>query len=263
MNFATWSIRNPIPVILLFALLTLAGLWGFRSLPIQDFPDLDLPTVIVTLTQPGAAPAQLETEVARKVEDSLATLDGVKHIRTSITDGVVSIQVEFVLEKTLSQALIETKDGVDRVRSDLPTDLLQPTVTDVTTEADAMLVYAVASPRMDEEELSWFVDDTVAKTVLGVPGVGRFERVGGVQREVRVEVEPVRLTALGVTASDVSRALQQVEQQSSGGRGQLGKAEQSVRTVATVRQASGMLSERLATVVGLTPSGIGTNIASG
>jgi len=238
MNFATWSIRNPVPVILLFALLALAGLWGFRSLPIQNFPDLDLPTVIVTLTQPGAAPAQLETEVARKVEDSLATLDGVKHIRTSVIDGVVSIQVQFVLEKKLSDALIETKDAVDRVRSDLPADLLQPTVTDLTAAADAMLVYAIASPRMDEEALSWFVDDIVAKTMLGVPGVGRFERVGGVLREVRIEVDPARLNALGVTAAEVSRALQRVEQQSSGGRGQLGGVEQSVRTVATVRQAS-------------------------
>jgi len=99
MNFATWSIRNPIPAILLFAMLTFAGIWGFRALPIQNFPDVDLPRVTVTLIQPGAAPAQLETEVARRVEDSLATLSGLKHIQTSITDGRVSITAEFVLEK--------------------------------------------------------------------------------------------------------------------------------------------------------------------
>jgi multidrug efflux pump subunit AcrB len=238
MNFATWSIRNPIPAILLFALLTLAGLWGFQNLPIQNLPDIDLPTVNVTLTQPGAAPAQLETEVARKVEDSLATLSGLRHLRTSITDGQVAINVEFVLEKNLSEALIETKDAVDRVHSDLPTDLQQPTVSAVTVLGDAMLVYAIGSTRMDEEALSWFVDDTVSKMVLGVPGVGRFERVGGVQREVRIEVDPVRLAALGVTAADVSRALRRVQQESSGGRGQLGEAEQSVRTIATVRQAA-------------------------
>ena len=121
-----------------------------------------------------------------------------------------------------SDALIETKDAVDRVRSDLPTDLLQPTVSAVNVAGDATQVYAIASTRMDEEALSWFVDDTVAKTVLGVSGVGRFERVGGVQREVRIEVDPVRLTAQGVTAADVSHALRQVQQDSSGGRGQLG-----------------------------------------
>ena len=238
MNLATWSIRNPIPCLMLFILLAIAGIWGFHALPVQNFPDLDLPTVNVTLTQPGAAPAQLETEVARRVEDSLATLGGLHHIRTSITDGVVSISVEFVLEKKLSDALIETKNAVDQVRSDLPQDMLQPTVSAVTIGGQSVLDYAVAQPRMNEEALSWFVDNTIAKTVLGVEGVGRLTRVGGVQREVRVEVDPVKLAALGITAADVSRALQTVEQESSGGRGQLGEGEQSIRTIATVRQAS-------------------------
>ncbi len=238
MNFATWSIRNPIPSILLFLLLTFAGIWGFRALPIQTFPDIDLPTVNVTLVQPGAAPAQLEAEVARQVEDSLASLSGLRHLRTAITDGQVSIVVEFILEKNLSDALIETKNAVDRVRSDLPTDLQQPTVSAVTVTGDPVQVYSIASTRLDEEALSWFVDDAVEKAVLGVPGVGRFDRVGGVQREVRIEVDPVRLAALGVTAADVSRALRQVQQESSGGRGQLGDGEQSMRTIATVRQAS-------------------------
>ncbi len=251
MNLATWSIRNPIPVILLFALLTLGGFMGFASLPIQHRPDFDLPSVMVTLAQPGAAPAQLETEVARKVEDSLATLTGLKHIRTSITDGRVQITNEFMLEKNLSDALIETKDAVDRLRSDLPTDLQQPTITVLsTTSAEPTVVYSIASSRMDEEALSWFVDDTVGKTVRSVAGVGRFERVGGVQREVRVEVDPVRLAALGVTAADVSRALRQVQQESSGGRGQLGRAEQSVRTTASVRQASDLAALPIALASG-------------
>lgn len=237
MNFATWSIRNPIPSILLFILLSLAGFWGFARLPIQDLPDLELPAVTITLTQPGAAPAQLETEVARKVEDALATLSGLRHIRTSITDGMVSIQAEFVLEKPLSDALIETKNAVDRVRSNLPTDLQQPTVAAVTFAGSPILTYAVSSSRMDEEALSWFVDDALAKAVLDVGGVDRMDRVGGVQREIRVEVDPVRLAALGVTAADLSRALRDVQQESSGGRSQLGGAEQSIRTVALAGQA--------------------------
>jgi multidrug efflux pump subunit AcrB len=238
MNLATWSIRNPIPTILGFVLLAFAGLWAFRNLPIQNIPDIDLPTVNVALLEPGAAPAQLETEVARRVEDSVATLGGLKHMRTSITDGRVSITAQFVLEKPISEALIETKDAVDRVRSDLPADLLQPTVSAVTIGGDAVLVYAIASSTMNEEALSWYVDDTVTKAVLGVPGVGRIERVGGVQREVRIEVNPTELAALGVTPGDISRALRQVEQESSGGKGQLGRSEQAVRTIATVRQAS-------------------------
>ncbi|MHA4837703.1 efflux RND transporter permease subunit [Sphingopyxis sp. MSC1_008] len=238
MNFATWSIRNPIPSILLFILLSLGGVWGFNQLRVQNLPDVDMPTVDVRLTLPGAAPGQLETEVARRVEDSLSSVTGVKHLRTSITDGSVAISVEFLFEKNLSDALIETKDAVDSVRSDLPADLREPVVTAVRSGTDVMLVYAVTAPRMDEEALSWFVDDSIGKAVLGVPGVGRFARVGGVQREVRIEVDPVRLASLGVTAAEISRALREVEQQSSGGRTQLGGEEQSVRTIATIRHAA-------------------------
>jgi multidrug efflux pump subunit AcrB len=237
MNFATWSIRNPIPAILLFALLTIAGIMGFHKLPIQNLPDIDLPTINVTLTQPGAAPAQLETEVARKVEDALATMNGLKHLRTSITDGQVQITVEFVLEKNLSDALIDTKNSVDSVRSQLPTDLQQPTVSAVTVGGDAVLVYAIAAD-MSEEALSWFVDDTVGTAILAVPGIGRIDRVGGLTRQVRVAVDPVRMAAQGVTAVDVSQALRNMQQESSGGRGQFGQEEQSARVIATVHQAS-------------------------
>lgn len=238
MNLATWSVRNPIPSILLFLLLSVAGIRGFQQLSIQSLPDLDLPGIIVMLSQPGASPAQLETEVARKVEDSIASLSGIKHIRTQITDGLVQISAEFVLEKKLSDALIETKDAVDRVRASLPTSVQPPSVSAAKIGSAPTLTYAIASSKLDEEGLSWYVDDTVGKVLAGVPGVGRFERLGGVQREILVEVDPVRLASLGVTATDVSRALKQVQQEASGGRGNLGQEEQALRTLAIVRQAS-------------------------
>ena len=238
MNFATWSIRNPVPTIMLFALLALAGLWGFSRLPIQNVPDIDLPTVSVTLSLPGAAPEQLETEVARRVEDSIATLQGVRHIRTTVTTGRVSVNVEFQLEKNLSDAVTETKNAVDQVRGDLPADVQPPIVIAQTVNGQPLVSFAVASTHLDEEGLSWFVDDTIARTVLAVPGVGRVERVGGVNREVIVEIDPARLSGLGITAAQVSRALRQVQQESSGGRGQIGGAEQAVRTIALARQAA-------------------------
>jgi len=238
MNFATWSIRNPVPTLMLFGLLAFAGFMGFGRLPIQNFPDIDLPTVVVTLSQPGAAPAQLETEIARRVEDSLATLQGLKHLRTTVTSGRVSIVVEFELAKNLSDAVAETKNAIDQARGDLPADMQPPIISSVTVNGQYMLAYAVSSTRMDEEALSWFVDDTIARTILAVPGVGKFERVGGVQREVQVQLDPVKVTGLGITAGQISRALRQVQQEASGGRGQIGGAEQAVRTIATVRQAS-------------------------
>lgn len=238
MNFATWSIHNPIPSILLFIMLTLAGIYGFRQLPIQNLPDIELPTAIVSVSLPGAAPAQLETEVARKVEDSIATVSGIKHISTSITDGAVAITVQFVLEKPMSDALIETKDAVDHVRADLPSDVLPPTVSAVRAGSQPLMTFTISSARMDEEALSWFVDDTVAKTLLAQQGVGKFDRVGGVTREIRIDADPARMAALGVTAANLSRTLTNVQRQSSGGRAQLGGQEQSVRTIGTVTQAS-------------------------
>lgn len=238
MNLATWSVRNPIPNILLFFFLTVVGIWGFRNTNIQNFPDLDLPMITVVLLQPGAAPAQLETEVARPVEDSMATLQGIRHLRTSINDGRVSITAEFELEREPNEALQDVKDAINRVRNVLPSDVEEPQVTKVNTgPGGTILTYAVSHPDMDEEALSWFTDDVIAHAVMSVPGATDFIRIGGVTREVQVTVDPVQMNALGVTASDISRALKQVQQDTSGGRGQLGGSEQGVRTLATVKRA--------------------------
>ncbi|MFO1468502.1 MAG: efflux RND transporter permease subunit [Steroidobacteraceae bacterium] len=239
MNFATWSIRNPIACVVLFAVLTIAGLVGFRALPVKEFPDLDFPTVEVSLRLPGAAPAQLETQVARRVEDALASLEGLKHMSTRIGEGLVTMTIEFRIGRNLSDALIDVKDAVDKTRRDLPQDLEEPTVSKVTVgPGGALVTYAVTSTGMSDEELSWFIDDTVARAVVSVQGVGQFARVGGGTRQVQVQVDPARLDALGITAADVSRALRRAQQEASGGRGQLGGGEQGLRTIATVRQAS-------------------------
>lgn len=238
MNLATWSIRDPIPSLLLFSLLTLAGLWGFRNLSVQDLPDIALPVVKVTLTQPGVAPAQLETEVVRRVEDSFASLNRMRHIQTLIAEGTATINVQFEVGTPLSDALMDVKEAVDRIRSDLPPDLLQPAVSAERADSESVLTYAVERAGMDEQALSWLVDDIVAKTLLRVPGVERVKRIGGVTREMQVLLDPVLLAARGATVADVSRALDSIQQQNSGGRGQLGMQEQAMRTIATVRQAS-------------------------
>ena len=238
MNFSTWSIKNPIPSVLLFILLTLVGLLGFQRMKIQNFPDIDLPTVTVTAALPGAAPAQLETEVARKIENAVATLTDVKHIYTSVSDGLAVVTVEFRLEKPTQQAVDDVRDAVSRVRSDLPAELRDPQIARLNLAGSPVLTYTVASPRMDDEALSWFVDNTVAKQLLSVRGVGAVSRVGGVTREVRVELDPVRLLALNASAADISRQLRSVQQEASGGRADVGGIEQSVRTIATVQSAA-------------------------
>ncbi|QPF76469.1 efflux RND transporter permease subunit [Roseateles sp. DAIF2] len=237
MNVSSWSIRNPTPSILLFIMLTLAGLMGFRWMKIQNFPDIDLPTITVTAALPGASPAQLESQVARKLENQIATLQGLKHIYTTIQDGVVTVTVEFRLEKPTQEAVDDVRAAVSRVRSDMPGDLRDPIVTKLELSGSPILTYTVASGRMDDEALSWFVDNQVAKRMLAVRGVGAVGRVGGVTREVRVELDPAKLLALNTTAADISRQLRQIQQEASGGRADIGGSEQSVRTIATVQTA--------------------------
>jgi multidrug efflux pump subunit AcrB len=237
MNVSAWSIRNPIPGVLLFIMLTLGGLMAFKAMKIQNFPDIDLPTVTVSAALPGASPAQLETEVARKLENSIATLQGLKHIYTTVQDGSAIVTAEFRLEKPTQEAVDDVRAAVARVRSDLPGDLRDPVITKMELSGAPILTYTVASSRMDDEALSWFVDNTITRSMLSVRGVGAVARVGGVTREVRVELDPARLQALNATAADISRQLRQVQQEASGGRTDVGGAEQSVRTIATVKSA--------------------------
>jgi multidrug efflux pump subunit AcrB len=245
-NVSAASIRNPIPSVLLFILLTLAGIIAFNSMKVQQFPDIELPNIIVTASLPGAAPAQMETEVARKIENSLATVQGLKHIYTKVQDGTATITAEFRLEKPLQEAMDDTRDAVQRVRSDLPADLRDPVISKMDLSGMPVLTYTVASTRMDDEALSWFVDNQVSKAILAVRGVGAVGRVGGVTREVRVELDPARLLALNATAADISRQLRQVQQEASGGRADLGGAEQSVRTIATVQSAQELAAMEIA-----------------
>ncbi len=237
MNVSSWSIKNPIPAVMLFVLLTFGGLLSFKAMKVQNFPDIDLPTVNVSAALPGAAPAQLETEVARKLENSIATVQGLKHITTKVQDGGVSITAEFRLEKPVQEAVDDMRSAVARVRPDLPADVRDPIVKKIDIAGQPILAFTISSSRMDAGALSWYVDNDLSRRLLAVPGVGAVARVGGVAREVRVALDPSRLQALGATASDISRQLKAVQNESGGGRTDLGGSEQPVRTLATVKSA--------------------------
>lgn len=242
LNISSWAIRNPTPAILLFVLLTFAGLLGFQSMKVQDLPDLELPTVTVTASLPGASPSQLETDVARKLENALATVQGVRHIYSNLTEGEARLTIEFRLERPIQQALDDVRDAVARVRADLPADLRDPVIKKEELSGSPILTYSIASSQLDDEALSWFVDNDISKTLLAVRGVGSVSRVGGVSREVRVDLDPNRLLAFNTTAADISRQLRQIQQEGSGGRTDFGGMEQSVRTIATVGSAEEIAS---------------------
>ncbi len=240
MNVSSWCIRNPIPALMLFVLLSFGGILSFQSMKVQNMPDLDLPTVTVSASLPGASPSQLESEVARKIENAIATLQGLKHITTKVQDGSVTITAEFRLEKPVQEALDDIRSAVSKVRSDLPGDLRDPVVTKLDLAASPILAFTVASARRDDEALSWFVEETVAKKLLSVRGVGQVSRVGGVSREVTIALDPVKLQSLGATAADISRQLRAIQRESAGGRANLGSGEQPLRTLANVASVEEM-----------------------
>jgi multidrug efflux pump subunit AcrB len=245
MNFSAFSIRNPVPAILLFAMLAVGGLLAFKHLAVQNFPDMDLPTITVTATLDGAAPTQLETEVARTIEDSLAALTYLDHITTTITDGTVSIKVSFKLEKNSEAALNEVRNAVDSVKADLPSQMETPSVTKVTTQSSALVTYAVRSSALNETELSWFIDNDMTKALLSVPGVGQVNRIGGIDREVHVDLNPATMASLGVTAVTVSAQLKAVQADTSGGLGEIGGARQTLRTLGAMPSVEALKELRI------------------
>ena len=238
MNVSAWCIRNPIVAIMFFVLLCFAGMLGYQNMKVQNFPDLDVPNIIITASLPGASPAQLETEVARKLENSIASINGLKNIYTKVQDGVAIVTAEFRLEKDSQEALDEVRSAVQQVRADLPADLRDPVVSKVNISGSPVLAYTIRSKSMDDEALSWFVDDTLNRRILSVKGVGSVSRVGGVNREVRIALNTSKMQSLGISASTVSRQLGQVQMDSAGGRTNFGTSEQPVRTLATVKSAA-------------------------
>ena len=234
MNFVTWSIRNPVPVIVLFIGLTLAGLISFPKLGVQDRPDIEFPAVIVTITYPGVAPTQMESEITRKVEDAVATISGIEQMTSTVDEGVSTTSIEFHFGTDLSRALDDVRDAMTRIRTDLPPDSNEPIVSRTTTAGGALVTWSVASDTMSDTELSWFVDLVVSRELSGVPGMGRVTRVGGVDREVRVDLDPDRMAALGATASDVSRQLRRIQAEYPGGEARVGGLEQTVRTTGII-----------------------------
>ncbi|WP_127996251.1 efflux RND transporter permease subunit [Piscinibacter defluvii] len=230
-NLSANAIRQPIPPIILFVLLTFAGLLGFHRLGINQFPDVDIPVVTVTVNQPGAAPAELEAQVTRIVENAVATVGDVSHIMSTLSDGSSRTAIEFQFGKDIDRAVNDVRDALTRVRGELPGDIDEPVITRMTTSGGPMMTYTVQAAGRTPAELSWFVDNEVAKTLLTVPGVGQVKRIGGVDREVRIVLQPQRLAAYGITAAEVSRQLREVNVNLPGGKAEVGGREQSIRTL--------------------------------
>ena len=235
LNISAWAIRKPIPSIVLFIVLMILGVFSFRQLPITRFPNIDIPIISVTVTQVGAAPSELQNQVTKRVEDAIAGVTGVKHIISTIAEGISTTTIEFRLETNSDRAVNDVKDAIAKIRADLPRTIDEPITQRVDVAGLPIATYAVSAPAMTPEELSWFVDDVVARSLQSVAGVGSVARVGGADREVRVTLKPDRLLALGVTAAEVNRQLRITSVDLAGGRAELSGREQSIRTLGSAQ----------------------------
>ncbi|MFN3723733.1 MAG: efflux RND transporter permease subunit [Paracoccaceae bacterium] len=250
MNFSSWSIKNPIAPILGFFLLMVLGWNSFNTLPITRFPNIDVPLVGITVVQPGAAPAEMESQVTKEIEDAVAGVNGVKNVNSTVNDGISTTVVEFRMEVPTEKAVQDSKDAIDQIRGNLPASIEAPIVTRIDVEGQAIMTFAVTAPNKTLEELSWFVDDVVTRSLQGRPGIGRISRFGGADREIRIELDPVRLDSFGISASAVNQQLRATNANLGSGRSELGSGEQAIRTLGDAATV-----ERLAETTIALPSG--------
>ena len=236
LNISAWSIRRPMPASILFIVLVILGLFSFHHLPISKFPNVDVPIVAISVTQSGAAPAELESQVTKKIEDAVASINGISHIVSTVTDGASTTVIQFTVGAVnVDRALNDVKDAVAKIRGDLPRTINEPIVSRLDIEGLPIVTYAASAPGMTAEQLSWFVDDAIGRALQALKGVGSVTRSGGVDREIRISLDPDKLLALGVTAADVNAQLRATNIDLAGGRSEISGQEQAIRTLAGAR----------------------------
>jgi HAE1 family hydrophobic/amphiphilic exporter-1 len=231
MRFSAWAIRNPIPVSLLFIVLVIAGIAGYRALPIKLFPDVSFPVVQVTVTLPGAAPSEVETQITREIEAAATNVAGVEHVQSTVSLGVSSTSVEFEVGEDPQRATDEVRAAIDRIRASLPGGIEEPIVERFNIDNMPIVTYAVSAPTLSDVDLSWFIDDTVARRLMAAEGVAQVRRLGGVEREINVTLDPARLEALGLTAPQINNALRSFNIDAPGGQAEIGGRQQTVRVL--------------------------------
>jgi multidrug efflux pump subunit AcrB len=250
-NFSAWSIHNPLPPIVIAGAIVALGFISFNKLPITRLPNVDPPVISVVVAQFGVGPAELESKVTRTIEDAVSSVAGARHINSTITDGVSATTIVFGLEADTDRALNDVKDAVTRARGDLPRGIDEPRIQRVDIAGLPILTYAAIAPGKTPEQLSYFVEDVVVRELQGLRGVGSIDRIGNVEREIRVGLDPVRLQAVGLTPLDVSRQLSGSNVDLAGGRAEIGGRDQAIRTLAGAKT----LGNLAATKIGLPTGG--------
>ncbi len=236
-NISSWAIKNPIFPLVLFVMLTLAGIVSFMRMGINNQPDISFPAATVEISQPGAAPSEMETQVTQRVEAAVRGINGVDEITSYVQEGYSRTTVQFAIGTPVDRGVTDVRDAVSKIRSNLPDGILEPQVNRVDFSDGPLAYMSVEAVDMTLEQLSWFVDNTVAKKLLSIPGMSQVQRSGGVSREIRVVLDPGRMQAYGLSAAQVNTQLRQTNVNAAGGRTEIAGSEQSVRVLGNARNA--------------------------
>jgi multidrug efflux pump subunit AcrB len=245
-NLSAWSIRNPVMPIVLFAALMLLGIVSFTRMEVQDQPDIEFPMVIVSIAQPGAAPTEIETQITQRVEAAVRSIAGVSSLSSTASEGNSQTMIEFQLGTDINGAVSEVKNAIDQERGELPDGILEPQITKANTSGEPIAFFAVTADDMSIEQLSWFVDDAVAKRLLSVEGLAEVKRQGGVDREIVVTLDPAQMQAYGVTAPQINLALRAQNINAAGGKSEFGGTRQSVRVLGNAPDAYALSQTQIA-----------------
>ena len=236
-NISSWCIRNPVGPIVLFVGLMLAGFIAFARMQVNNAPDIDFPAAIVSVVQPGAAPNEMETQVTQRVESAIRGITGVEEISSTVTEGNSTTFVQFKLGTATDRAVNDVRNAISQIRSNLPEGILEPQVTRVDAEDEPISYVGAQTTDMTLEQLSWYIDNTVSKRLLGLEGIAAVSRVGGVDRTIRVILDPAALQAQGITAAQVNQQLRASNMNGAGGRAEIAGSEQSVRVLGNAADA--------------------------
>ncbi|MDX6497040.1 MAG: hydrophobic/amphiphilic exporter (mainly bacteria), family [Blastocatellia bacterium] len=232
-KLAEICVRRPVFATMLILSITVVGLFSFRSLGVDLFPKIDLPTITITVVNPGASPQEIETEITDKVEGAVNTISGIDELRSTSVEGVSQVFVNFVLEKNADVAASEVRNKVDLIVNDLPETAEVPIVQKLDTDATPVLRIAVSAPR-SLREVTDIADKQIKRLIESIDGVGNVEIVGGRLREVEVWVDPDKMRAFNVTAADIATAVKLQNMELPGGRIESGQREFTVRTMGRV-----------------------------
>src|SRR5262245_35009583 len=226
---AALSVKRPVFATVLILSLTVVGVFSFYQLGVDRFPKIDIPTVLVTTVQPGAAPEQIETEVSDKIEEAVNTISGIDELRAVSSEGVSQGIISFLLDKDTNTAAQEVRDKVNGVLPLLPKTIQQPRVDKFDPDAAPVISLALTSSK-PVRETTEYADKVLRRQIESISGVGQVLILGGRQRQVNVWLDADRLRAYNLTVTDVSRALQAQNIELPGGRVDQGPQTITLRT---------------------------------